>query len=182
MIAFPLEVRALRVEQPIGVYYVAILQARVLLEVAFSDVLSASLREGEDYYDLDGTQRLMNPKRLQMIADYINRPDAAFPNSIILAANFRKEDGLIEDDDFENEEGQQDRAHGLLRCVRAKHALATPTRPDLARGGPPADVDPERPGPCVEGSERPTETQRLGFGGSSTGRTWRFRNADPAGS
>lgn len=106
MIKFPLEVRALRVEQPIGVYYVAILQARVLLEVAFSDVLSASLREGEDYYDLDGTQRLMNPRRLQMIADYVNRPDAAFPNSIILAANFRKEDGLIEDDDFEIEEGQ----------------------------------------------------------------------------
>ena len=108
MIAFPLEVRALRVEQPIGVYYVAILQARVLLEVAFSDVLSASLRDGEDCYDLDGTQRLMNPKRLQMIADYINRPDSAFPNSIILAANFRKEDGLIEDDEFEGEEGQQE--------------------------------------------------------------------------
>ena len=106
MLTFPLEVRALRVEQPIGIYYVAILQARVLLEVAFSDVLSASLREGEDYYDLDGTQRLMNPKRLQMIADYINRPDAAFPNSIILAANFRKADGLIEDDDFEIEEGR----------------------------------------------------------------------------
>ncbi|MDR5778134.1 DNA phosphorothioation-associated DGQHR protein 1 [Caballeronia sp. LZ065] len=104
MLEFPLEVRALRVEQPMGVYYVAILQARVLLEVAFSDVLSANLREGDDYYDLDGTQRLMNPKRLQLIADYINRPDAAFPNSIILAANFRKEDGLIEDDDLEIEE------------------------------------------------------------------------------
>lgn len=103
MLTFPLEVKALRVEQPIGVYYVAILKARVLLEVAFSDVLSASSREGEDCYDLDGTQRLMNPKRLQMIADYINRPDAAFPNSIILAANFRKEDGLIEDDDFEGD-------------------------------------------------------------------------------
>lgn len=106
MSMFPLEVRALRVEQPIGVYYLAILQARVLLEVAFSDVLSANLREGEDYYDLDGTQRLMNPKRLQMIADYINRPDASFPNSIILAANFRKEDGLIEDDEFEVAEAQ----------------------------------------------------------------------------
>lgn len=105
MLAFPLEVRALRVEQPIGVYYVAILQARVLLEVAFSDVLSATLREGEDCYDLDGTQRLMNPKRLQMIAEYINRPDAAFPNSIIIAANFRKEDGLMEDDELELEEG-----------------------------------------------------------------------------
>lgn len=105
MLIFPMEVHALRVEQPIGVYYVAILQARVLLEVAFSDVLSATLRDGEDYYDLDGTQRLMNPKRLQLIAEYINRPDAAFPNSIIIAANFRKEDGLIEDDELEIEQG-----------------------------------------------------------------------------
>lgn len=105
MLEFPMSVKALRVEQPIGVYYVAILQARVLLEVSFSDVLSANLHEGSDHYELDGTQRLMNPKRLQLIADFINRPDAAFPNSIILAANFRKEDGLIEDDDLEVEEG-----------------------------------------------------------------------------
>jgi DNA phosphorothioation-associated DGQHR protein 1 len=135
MITFPLEVRALRVEQPIGIYYVAILQARVLLEVAFSDVLSASLREGEDYYDLDGTQRLMNPKRLQMITDYINRGDAAFPNSIILAANFRKEDGLIEDDDFEIEEGQSE-ATGRRWSVDEKDdgycVLRIPTREKLA--------------------------------------------------
>jgi len=94
------------VEQPIGVYYVSVLQARVLLQVAYSDVLSATLREGEDCYDLDGTQRVINVKRLQLIAEYINRPDAAFPNSIILAANFRKEDGLIEDDELEIEEGR----------------------------------------------------------------------------
>lgn len=104
---FPLEVRALRVEQPIGVYYVAILPARVLLEVAFSDVLSASLIEDEGCYELDGTQRLVQPKRLQAIADYINRSDAAFPNSIILAANYRKEDGLLEDDDEEDSSGEK---------------------------------------------------------------------------
>jgi DNA phosphorothioation-associated DGQHR protein 1 len=135
MITFPLVVRALRVEQPIGVYYVAILQARVLLEVAFSDVLSASLRDGEDCYDLDGTQRLMNPKRLQMIADYINRPDAAFPNSIILAANFRKEDGLIEDDELEIEEGQQE-ATGRRWSVDERDdgycVLRIPTKEKLA--------------------------------------------------
>lgn len=104
MQTFPIEVKALRVEQPLGVYYVAILPANVLLEVAFSDVLSASLREGGGSYDLDGTQRLMQPKRLQLIADYINREDSAFPNSIILAANFRKEDGLIEDEEPEHED------------------------------------------------------------------------------
>ncbi|WP_058034540.1 DNA phosphorothioation-associated DGQHR protein 1 [Burkholderia pseudomallei] len=135
MLEFPLEVRALRVEQPMGVYYVAVLQARVLLEVAFSDVLSASLCEGGDYYELDGTQRLMNPKRLQTIADYINRPDAAFPNTIILAANFRKEDGLIEDDDLEIEEGHPE-ATGRRWSVDERDdgycTLRIPTKEKLA--------------------------------------------------
>lgn len=94
---FPMEVKALRIEQPLGIYYVAVLPARVLLNVAYSDVLSANLRATGESYDLEGTQRLMQPKRLRLITDYINREDAAFPNTIILAANFRKEDGLIED-------------------------------------------------------------------------------------
>jgi len=47
----------------------------------------------------------MQPKRLQMIAEYINRADAAFPNTIILAANFRREDGLIEGNQPDDEEG-----------------------------------------------------------------------------
>ncbi len=99
---FPIEVPALRVEQPIGVYYVTVLSAQVLLDVAFSDVLSATQRE-DGCYELNGTQRLVQPKRLQVIADYINRTDTAFPNSIILAANYRKEDGLIEDDEQDDD-------------------------------------------------------------------------------
>lgn len=105
---FPLEVHTIRVDQPIGVYYVAVLPARVLLQVAYSDVLSATLGESEDGYTLDGTQRLLQPKRLKMIADYINREDAAFPNSIILAANFRKEDGLIEDEEADEEQADEE--------------------------------------------------------------------------
>jgi len=135
MVKYPMTVTALRVEQPIGVFYVAILPARVLLEVAFSDVLSATLCEGEDYYDLNGTQRLLNPKRLQLIAEYINRPDAAFPNTIIIAANFRKEDGLIEDDDLELEEGHPE-TKGRRWSVEEQNdgccTLHIPTREKLA--------------------------------------------------
>lgn len=104
---YPISVKALRVEQPLGIYYVAVIPASVLLDVAFSDVLSASLREGGGSYELDGTQRLVQPKRLQLIADYINREDAAFPNTIILAANFRKENGLIEDEESDDEDGDE---------------------------------------------------------------------------
>ena len=113
MTKFPLKVSALRVDQPIGVFYVAILPAEVLLQVAFSDVLSATLKEDSDGYELDGTQRLLQPKRLQLIADYINRSDSAFPNSIILAANYRREDGLIEDEDPDEDASEDASENGL---------------------------------------------------------------------
>lgn len=105
---FPLRLSALKVVQPLGVFYITVMPAWLLLDVAYSDALSASLREGGVGYDLTGTQRLRQPKRLQPIADFINRYDSAFPNSIILAANFRKEDGLIEDDEALNEDGNLD--------------------------------------------------------------------------
>ncbi|SOE35327.1 DNA phosphorothioation-associated DGQHR protein 1 [Delftia acidovorans] len=131
---FPLEVQALRVEQPMGVYYVAVLPASVLLDVAFSDVLSASLRDGGGSYDLDGTQRLVQPKRLQSIADYINREDAAFPNSIILAANFRKEDGLIEDEDpdFDDEQEYEAKRWSVEEGADGSCTLRIPTSEKLA--------------------------------------------------
>jgi DNA phosphorothioation-associated DGQHR protein 1 len=104
MISFPYQVPAIRVEQPIGIFYVTVLPARLLLDVAYSDALSAHARDSGTSYELTGTQRLPQPKRIQPIADYINRADSAFPNSIILAANFRKEDGLIEDEEWADDE------------------------------------------------------------------------------
>lgn len=95
-ISYPIQVPALRVEQPIGVFYVASLPARLLLDVAFSDTVSAHFSPGQQSYVLDGTQRLQQPKRLTEIAAYIDRLDASFPNAIILAANYREEDGLLE--------------------------------------------------------------------------------------
>jgi DNA phosphorothioation-associated DGQHR protein 1 len=80
-----------------GSFYAASLPAELLLDVSFSDALSASFDEASGTYTLDGTQRLPQPKRLEPIADFINRADSAFPNSIILAANYRNEDGLLEE-------------------------------------------------------------------------------------
>jgi DNA phosphorothioation-associated DGQHR protein 1 len=143
MLTYPIEVKALLVDQPIGMYYVAVLPAQVLLDVAFSDTLSATLKEGEDFYELDGTQRLVQPKRLQLIADYINRTDSAFPNSIIIAANYRKEDGLLEDEEEpENNEDTGD-ASVIPEAIVARRwtvresedgcfTLTIPTREKLA--------------------------------------------------
>ncbi|HEV2597734.1 DGQHR domain-containing protein [Sphingopyxis sp.] len=91
--------RALRVVQPLGVYFVAVLPARALLDVAFTDLTSAHARSDGRGYDIDGTQRFRQDKRLDEIAAFLKRGDAAIPNSIILAANYRQEDGRIEEDE-----------------------------------------------------------------------------------
>ena len=95
---FPYETRALCVIQPIGTFYIAVLPAELLLEVAASDVMSATLNLNGVGYSLTGTQRLVKDKRLNQIADYIDRIDSAFPNSIILAANHNMEVGIDQDE------------------------------------------------------------------------------------
>lgn len=104
---FPLTVPAIRIDQELGAFYALTLPARTLLDVCYSDVLSATYQEGSDTYSLEGTQRLISEARLGQIRDYINRADAAFPNAIILAANIRKEDGLLEEGSEEAGEAKQ---------------------------------------------------------------------------
>lgn len=93
-----IERAALRVEQALGIYFVTTFKARELLEFAYSDRLEAIRSARTETYELVGTQRKLEPARLRSVADYISRIDSAFPNAIILAANFRKDDGNIEDD------------------------------------------------------------------------------------
>lgn len=88
VITFPYVTKALKVEQRLGTFYLAVLPAELLLQVAASDRMSAHMNEDGSGYHLEGTQRVIQDKRLRDIADYINRMDAAFPNSIIVAANY----------------------------------------------------------------------------------------------
>lgn len=95
---YPIRVPALRVEQPLGVFYVASLPARVLLDTAYSDRLRAT-RNGESY-QLDGSQRELHEPRLRDIGAYIDTNESTFPNSIILAPNFDESTGfLVEEED-----------------------------------------------------------------------------------
>lgn len=108
MATFPFVVPALQVDQPLGMYYVAVLPAGVLLETCYSDRLRAIAATDGSGYSLDGTQRGLDPDRLAEIARYISRSDSAFPNSIILAANFREEDGTVEEEESKRWSIQED--------------------------------------------------------------------------
>lgn len=93
---YPILLPAIRVKQPLGVFYAASIPVGVLLATTYSEKVRALPTVDGTYY-VDGAQRLQDPKRLDAIAKFINREDSAFPNSIILAPNYR-EDGRIEGD------------------------------------------------------------------------------------
>jgi DNA phosphorothioation-associated DGQHR protein 1 len=90
----------IEVSQPLGVFYVTKLSAKTLLELTFADPLRVTSEAYSDTeYPLTGAQREQNRKRLKAIADFINTTEAAFPNSIILGANYTKEGDLVEDEE-----------------------------------------------------------------------------------
>lgn len=70
-----------------GEFIVAAIPAEILLNVAYSHRLEA-IKQPDGSYRLEGSQRELSTERLENdIAPYIRRVDAAFPNSVILAAN-----------------------------------------------------------------------------------------------
>ncbi|MEX0299795.1 MAG: DGQHR domain-containing protein, partial [Kordiimonas sp.] len=87
-----------RVEQPLGEFYIAAIPARILLDLCFSKELSVSVSD-DGKYELAGAQRSVHEPRLRTIGKYINRDEAAFPNSIILAANSKQDVRGIEDNE-----------------------------------------------------------------------------------
>lgn len=73
--------RAIPVEQPIGVFYLASIPARDLVAIS-----SADLRRMEQELDrYVGIQRELKPERVAEIAKFVNSADATFPTSVVLA-------------------------------------------------------------------------------------------------
>lgn len=90
---FPLRFPAIAVRHPLGEFYLTSIPARVLLKVTYSDIYTRL-----DDRDV-GHQRKLDPKRVRAIGRYIETRDAVFPGTLILAANTRRETGLLDSDD-----------------------------------------------------------------------------------
>lgn len=137
-IPFPYETPALRVDQRLGTFYVVVLPAELLLQVAISDRMRATMNPDGSGYTLEGTQRLIKDKRLNDIADYINRVDSAFPNSIIVAANYDLDTGFdqgeLEDMSSEEGDGPPDvsRVWTITEGEDGCHRLTIPSGAKLA--------------------------------------------------
>lgn len=79
-------------------FFVVSIPASLLLDVAYSDRLTAD-RRPDGSYKLGGSQRSRADRRLKEIGQFIDTPTSSFPNAIILAANYREDDGLIEEEE-----------------------------------------------------------------------------------
>jgi len=81
-ITFPYKVPVLKVSQPMGDFFAASLPAQLILDVADSE--PARVQKNRTV----GTQRSLNEDRAKSIAKFVDSVDAAFPNSVILGANY----------------------------------------------------------------------------------------------
>ncbi len=87
-----MEVKAIKVVQPLGEFYIAKIKAGDLLRISTSSVARYD-KEG----NLRGNQRPLNEKRLKAIANFIMSDEMSFPTSILVAANIDKDGKIIED-------------------------------------------------------------------------------------
>lgn len=88
-----MNIKAIKVVQPLGEFYIAKIKARDLLKISTSQVARYD-KEG----NIIGHQRPIDPDRLKAIAKFIQSEEMSFPSSIIIAANVNAF-GIIYDDE-----------------------------------------------------------------------------------
>ena len=89
-----MEVKAIKVVQPLGEFFIAKIKARDLLKISTSSVARYD-KEG----NLKGNQRPLDSKRLRAIANFIMSDEMSFPTSILIAANIDQEGKMVENID-----------------------------------------------------------------------------------
>lgn len=120
---FPLKVSILPVRQPLGIFYAAVLSASILRRITYSAPLTVArpTTGSKPVYPLEGTQRPESVTRHKEIGRFIDTTEAAFPNSIILAANYNQDGTQLSSNDDER-----------WRLNRAANELTIPTDTPLA--------------------------------------------------
>jgi DGQHR domain-containing protein len=73
----------LKLIQPVGEFYLGVLDSRLLCEITDFDV--RRIIKERDFETYLGIQRPLNPKRVKEIAQYISTLDACFPTAVILS-------------------------------------------------------------------------------------------------
>lgn len=73
----------IKVQQPLGIFFVASIDSKLLREITFSDIRKMTGDREVDTYL--GIQREVDKNRVKELKRYVNTIDACFPTSVILA-------------------------------------------------------------------------------------------------
>lgn len=114
-ITFP----AFQIEQPIGSFYVGVMQPSDLVAVSHADIREMET-ELDDYM---GIQRKLTQSRVKELTSYVNNEDATFPTSVILAVdqknvNWNKETNTLT---LSSIEGQQ--IDEIAKIIDGQHRI-----------------------------------------------------------
>ena len=77
-----ISVRALKINQPIGEFFMVVMKAQDLVDISYADVRELKDNELDCYM---GINRRLSKQRVRQLQSYVNTHDATFPTSIILA-------------------------------------------------------------------------------------------------
>ncbi|MES2226015.1 MAG: DGQHR domain-containing protein [Patescibacteria group bacterium] len=80
------EFQSIKVRQPIGDFYMGVMQMQDLVDISYSDIRHRERNETEIEKYI-GIQRPLSASRVKEIARYVNLVDAAFPTAIILSVS-----------------------------------------------------------------------------------------------
>ncbi|MCQ4270241.1 DGQHR domain-containing protein [Pseudomonas kuykendallii] len=126
-----LEIRCLKVHQPMGEFYVGCINSKDLREITYSDVRRMEGERGFESYL--GIQRPLNSKRVKEISAYTKTVDACFPTAVLLSvkghcAEFDEEKGILTLMPYRNE-GEDDLFESvpyprLANVIDGQHRIA----------------------------------------------------------
>jgi len=123
-----IDLPCIKVEQPVGSFYIASINSRVLCEITDFDVRRMiKERDIETYL---GIQRPLSDKRVKEIGEYVNTKDACFPTAVILAidgncATFNAERNVLTLSNFLEPEKFEDKIHyrQIARVLDGQHRI-----------------------------------------------------------
>ncbi len=79
-----ISLKCIELHQPIGTFYVAVIDSVHLVKISYSDVRRIE-KEARDVETYLGIERPLNENRVKELMQYVTTVDATFPSSIILA-------------------------------------------------------------------------------------------------
>src|SRR5438552_3537501 len=76
--------RCIEVFQPIGQFYIGVVDSDELLDIAYADMRRIKSGESRGVEEFSGIQRPLSESRVAEIAQYVTTVDASFPTAVIL--------------------------------------------------------------------------------------------------